>query len=212
MGHVTEVMTKGRSLDPDTNQSVHIPEEYLYIQDWDDELNAILEESDSKGWALDVVDDCLFMGSYSKDAMLGAGHGIFNLWVDQFEGTPNCPRAQLLDSMKHPLAPPIFNWNISDGHKFDILFGRKNVCIALNVSALLKRLRKVGLKVREATNKEASMLDQQGVPPYRHNGKAIFIGNEQQEMPLMDGILMRVLFHRQRPIETIQAILNNTPE
>ncbi|WLG82939.1 hypothetical protein PSH97_17630 [Pseudomonas cucumis] len=212
MGHVTEVMSKGRSLDPDTNQKISIPEEFIYIQNWDSELNSILEDSDSKGWALNVIDDCLFIASYSKDAMQGHGHGMFNMWFDQFEGTANCPRARLIDSMSHPLAIPIFNLNISDEHKFDILFGRKNVCIGLNISALLKKLRKVGLKVREATNKEASTMDQQGFPPYRHNGKAIFIGNEQREMLLMDGIFLRVLFHSQRPVETIQAILNSSPE
>ncbi|MNL88992.1 hypothetical protein D3C87_2190580 [compost metagenome] len=66
--------------------------------------------------------------------------------------------------------------------------------------------------MREATNKEASKMDQQGSPPYRHNGKAIFIGNEQREMMLLDGIILRVLFHSQRPVETIQAILNNAHE
>ncbi|WP_339514417.1 hypothetical protein [Pseudomonas sp. RL_15y_Pfl2_60] len=212
MGYVKEVMLKGRSLDPDTNHKISIPEEFIYIQDWDSELNSILEGSDSKGWDLNVIDDCLFIASYSEDAMLNHGHGMFNIWFDQFGGTASCPRIRLIDSMTHPLAMPIFNFNISDEHKFDILFGRKNVCIGLNINALLKKLISVGLKVREATNKEASKMDQQGFPPYRHNGKAIFIGNEQQEMPLMDGIFLRILFHSQRPVETIQAILNNSPK
>lgn len=212
MGHLTEVMTKGRSLDPDTNQKICIPEKTVYMPSWDDELNEVLDASDSNGWALNVIDDCLFIASYSKNTMLGKGHGVFNMWFDEFGGTANCPRARLLDSMFHPLAPPVFNLNISDEHKFDILFGRKNVCIGLNVGALLRKLGEVGFKVRYATNKEASMLDQQGFPPYRHNGKAIYIGNEQQEMALMDGVFLRILFHNQNPIGTIQAILNNEPE
>jgi hypothetical protein len=212
MGHVKEVMTEGRSLDPDTNQKICIPEKSVYMPSWSDELNETLEISDSKGWALNVIDDCLFIASYSKDTMLGRGHGVFNMWFDEFEGAGNSPRVRLLDSLTHPLALPLFNWNISEKHKFDILFGRKNVCIGLNVSVLLEKLQKEGFKVRDATNKEASKLDQQGFPPYRYNGKAIYIGNEQQEMALMDGIFLRVLFHNQRPVGTIQAILSNESE
>ncbi|MFQ6347162.1 hypothetical protein ACQRBV_01340 [Pseudomonas sp. R11F] len=212
MGHVKEVMTNGSSLDPDTNQKIHIPDEFIYMPDWHDELNAILEKSDSKGWAIDIIDDCLFIASYSKNSFAGKGHIAFNIWFDDFDGAKNSPRFRLFDSMTHPLALPIFNLNISSDHKFDILFGRKNVCIGLNISALLGKLITSGLKVREGTNREASQLDQQGFAPYRHNGKAIYIGNEHQEMALMDGIFLRIMFHIQRPVETIRAILNGSAE
>lgn len=210
MGHVKEVMTSGSSLDPDTNQKIYIPDEFVYMPDWDEELNAILEKSDSKGWATDVIDDCLFIASYSKNSFIGKGHIAFNMWLDEFGGTKNCPRFRLFDSMTHPLALPIFNLKISQNHKFDLLFGRKNVCIGLNISALLDKLKKSGFTVREGTNKEASQLDQQGFHPYRHNDKAIYVGNEQQEMALMDGLFLRIIFHNQRPIETIRAILNGS--
>lgn len=212
MGHLIEVMTEGRSIDPDTNQKIYIPEKAVYMPTWDCELNAILEASSSKGWALNVIDDCLFIASYTKETMQGKGNGLFNLWFDEFGGTANCPRVRLLDAMSHPLALPIFNRDISDEQKFDILFGRKNVCIGLNVGAFLKKLEEVGFKVRTASNKEASKLDQQGFPPFRQNGKAIYIGNEQQEMALMDGVFLRILFHSQSPIGAIQAILSNEPE
>lgn len=212
MGHVTEIMKSGTSLDPDTNKKIYIPDEFIYIPDWDEELNAILDKSDSKGWAIDVIDDCLFIASYSKNSFIGKGHVAFNMWFDEFGGTKNCPRFRLFDSMTHPLALPIFNLKISTPHKLDILFGRKNVCIGLNIGALLGKLTKSGFKVREGTNKEASQLDQQGFPPYRYNGKAIYIGNGQREMALMDGVFLRVMFHNQRPIETIRAILNGSTE
>lgn len=208
MSHVSEVLIKGTSIDPDTKDNIHIPDEYVYTGDWTGELNALLDESDSKDWALDIVDGCLFIGSYSSKAMMGAGHLAFNMWLDQSQGSPSGPRVRLSDTMINPLALPVFNWNISTEHKFDILFGRKNVCIGLNIPMLIERLQKEGLTVRNATNKEASKLDQLGAPPYRHNGKAFFIGNGQQEMAFLDGIFMRVLFHGQRPIETIKAILN----
>ncbi len=209
MGHVTEVMSTGKSLDPDTEQEVRIPEEFVHIETWDKELNEALENSDAKGWAIQVVDDCLFIGVYAKDTMHGYGHLLFNTWFDEFEGGIDSPRFRLNDSMIAPLALPVFNLNISEEHKFDILFGRKNVCIGLNMSALIEKLKESGLTIREATNKEASRIEQKGVRLYRWKGKAIYISNEKNEMLLMDGIFMRTLFHGQRPVKTIQSILAN---
>ncbi|KAA6168699.1 hypothetical protein [Pseudomonas veronii] len=207
MGHVGEILSKGHSRDPDTNHNIYIPEETVFIGSWAEELNGVLDGSDSKGWALDVVEDCLFVASYAGNAMRVNGHGAFNLWFDNFGGTSNCPRATLIDTLRHPLALPIFNWHISEKHKFDILFGRKNVCVGLNVPMLLEKLQKVGLQIREATNKEFSQAEQQGFPLARHNGKGYFVGNGEREMQIMDGIFLRVLFHCQRPVNTIQAIL-----
>lgn len=209
MGHVTEVMSAGKSRDPDTEQLISIPDEFVYIDQWDDELNEVLEGSDAKGWDLKVIDDCFFIGAYSKDTMNGFGHLAFNTWFDGFEGGVESPRFRLNDSMIIPLALPVFNLNISEKHKFDLLFGRKNVCLGLNITAFLAKLESGGIKVREATNKEASQMEQRGIHPYRWNGKAIYLGEGKDEMLLMDGIFMRIFFHGQRPIETIQAILSN---
>ena len=209
MSHVAEVMSKGDSVDPDTKQKIRIPEDYIFIASWDDELNHVLAESETKGWSISVIDECLFLGCYSDAPMKMAGHVLFNTWFDSCGGTPTYPRSLLIDGMRHPLAMPVFNLNIPSERKFDVLFGRKQVCIGINVESLLDQCKKVGLQVRFATDKEASRFDQMGSHPYRHNGKAIFIGNGETEMALMDGIFLRAMFHGQRPIHLIKSILNN---
>jgi len=52
-------------------------------------------------------------------------------------------------------------------------------------------------------------MEQRGAHPYKWNGKAIYLGDGEEEMLLMDGIFMRIFFHGQRPIETVQAMLRN---
>jgi len=211
MGHLTEVMLTGKSVDPDTEHNISIPEEFVYVPHWDEELNKILESADSKGYGYDVIDSCLFMGAYSKDGMRGHGHGMFNILFDKYEGGLESPRYRLIDCMVSPLALPIFNLNISDEHKFDLLFGRKNVCLGLNITNFLEGLKKAGVTVREATNKEASQMEQKGAKLYKWKGKAIFIGNGKTEVCLSHGLFIRILFHGQRPIETVQAMVENLP-
>ena len=81
--------------------------------------------------------------------------------------------------------------------------------MGINVDALINRCEAVGLHVRAGSNKETTKIEQAGVKPYRHKGKSIFIGNDRNEMALLDGIFMRVLFHGQKPISTLQTILSN---
>jgi len=209
MAHVTEVMSKGVSVDPDSKYKIKIPEDYVFMGSWNDELNRVLAESETKGWAISVIDECLFLGCYSEESMKRVGHVVFNGWFDSCGGTPKCPRSLLIDGMRHPLAMPIFSLNIPSESKFDILFGRKQVCIGINVESLLDQCRKVGLQVRFATNKEATRLDQTGNHPYRHKNKAVYIGNGGAEMALMDGIFLRAMFHMQRPIHIIKSFLDN---
>jgi len=209
MSHVKNVMNEGKSTDPDTDRHIRIPDELVYVPSWNEELNSTLKECDKKGWGWNVIDECLFIGIYSKEIYHGHGHAIFNSVFDNFEWSEGSPRFRLFDSMIAPLALTIFNLNIHEEHKFDILFGRKNVCLGLNIGRFLDEIRKSGLTVRRATNKEASNLDKKRMPPYRWNGKAIFIGNSKREVCLSDGIFMRIFFHGQRPVKLVHALLNN---
>lgn len=209
MSHVTSVIGTGQGVDPDTSERIRIPEPFFPIETWDDRLNNALEQANSKGWALDVIDNCLFLGVYASDHMRVGGHVAFNAWFDQMGGTPECPRSRLIDCMRNPLALPIFSRNISDEDKFDVLFGRKQVCMAICIESLLSECEKAGFSVRFASNKERGRLDQTGNRPYKHKGNAIFIGKGSHEVVLMDGVFLRAMFHGQSPISVIKTILED---
>ncbi len=209
MSHVTSVIGTGQGVDPDTNEKIRIPEPFFPIDTWDDRLNYALDQASSKGWAIDVIDNCLFLGVYASDRMRVGGHVAFNAWFDQMGGTPECPRSRLIDCMRTPLALPIFNRDISDEDKFDVLFGRKQVCMGICIESLLSECEETGFSVRFATNKELGRLDNTGNRPYRHKGKAILIGKGNNEVVLMDGIFLRIMFHGQSPISAIKTFLEN---
>lgn len=210
MSYVASVIGTGEGVDPDTNEQIKIPEPFFPIETWDGQLNHALENAHNKGWAVDVIDNCLFLGVYASDHMRIGGHIIFNKWFDKMGGTPECPRNILFDCMHNPLALPIFSRNISDEYKFDVLFGRKQVCMGICIESLLNECKKVGYSVRLATNKEQGHLDKTGNRPYKHKGKSIFIGNDKNEFVLMDGIFLRIMFHGQSPISVIRTIIENT--
>ncbi|MNJ45965.1 hypothetical protein D3C77_410840 [compost metagenome] len=209
MAYVTSVLGTGHGIDPDTQEKIIIPEPFFPIKTWDDRLNNTLGKANSNGWAIDVIDNCLFLGVYASDHMRVGGHIIFNTWFDKMGGTPECPRSLLIDCMSNPLALPIFSRNISDEDKFDVLFGRKQVCMGICVELLLSECEKAGFSVRFATKKEQGHLNQTDNRPYKHKGKSVFIGRGSKEFVLMDGVFLRVMFHGQSPISVIRTILNS---
>lgn len=207
MNHVAEVMSKGMSEDPDEGMTVNIPDELVVIETWESILQDTMLKSKEKGWAINVIDGSVFVGSYSEENMRLAGNVIFNSWFDQCGGTAQCPRTTLLNSMTHPLALPVFNMQIVNELKFDTLFGRNHVCIGFSVEGFLDQCKKCGLETRFATNKEATKADQKGMNPYRHKGKAVYVGDGHNELMIMDGIFLRAMHHLQSPISLIKNIL-----
>ncbi|MDD9180730.1 MULTISPECIES: hypothetical protein [Aliivibrio] len=212
MAHVTSVLRSGKSVDPDTNQEINIPAPFFPIKTWDERLVNTLEQANTKGWAIDVIDNCLFLGIYASEDAYSKGHIIFNTWFDGMGGSPDCPRALLIDCMKLPLALPIFSRDIPDEYKFDILFGRKQVCMGICIESLLNECKKSGLSTRFATNKERGRLDKTGNRPYKYKGNVVFISNGRTELPLMDGVFLRIMFHGQSPVSIIKTLLDSTEE
>lgn len=209
MLYVTSVLSTGIGVDPDTNEQVKIPEPFFPIENWDNQLTHILNKAHDKGWAVDVIDNCLFLGVYASEHMRIGGHIIFNHWFDNAGGTPECPRKRLIDCMYNPLALPIFSRDIPDEYKFDVLFGRKHVCMGICIEKLLEECNKIGYSVRFATNKEQGLLDKSGKRPYKHKGKSVFIGDGVKEVVLMDGIFLRIMFHGQTPMSVIKTMIEN---
>jgi hypothetical protein len=212
MAHYAEIVNTGISEDPDTGQEVKIPENAVQIDSWDDELHELLDNPEAKGWGIHVVDQCLFIGCYFDQKMAAAGHAAFNTWFDSCGGTQGCPRARLFDSMKIPLALPVFNLKIPHERMFDLLFGRLQVCMGVNVDALLLECENAGIQVRFGRNRETSQLEQIYGKVYRHKGRSINFGNGEVEMAVADGLFIRMLFHGQKPISLIKEMLSNMSE
>lgn len=210
--HVKEVMITGQGSDPDTGEKIFIPEEVIYGKTWDKELWELIESANSKGWALDVFDNCLYVACYREDKMRHGGHILFNSWFSLDENSPSDQRLRLFNSMQIPLAPPIFVRQLPYESMFDLLFGRLQICVGIKLIPFLAECKNAGLKVRIGSNKETTQLRQAGIHPILHDKKAIFIANQDNEIALMDGIFFRSLFDGQKPLSVMKNVLSLNPK
>lgn len=210
--HVTELMSSGQSIDPDTSYTHQIPEKEVPIGSWSEDVNSLIKEAHGKGWSIGIVDDCLFLGVYSNPKVIQAAHIAFNAWFDSCGATMQCPRGTLIDSIRMPLALPPFNQDLPHESMFDTLFGRLHVCIGVNIKALVMACIRNGIEVRSGTKRETSRAQQMKLEPLIFENRSVFMKAQGREVQISQGIFLRMMFHSQRPISLIKAILDNFPD
>jgi len=135
MDFASKVIGEGRATDPDTRQEIYIPEPYIPMEDWDEELNKVIDDAAEKGWALDVIDRCLCVGAYTGN-MLVPSPVAFLTWLHKIADGEFIPAARLIDATYIPLALPIFAIPTTPERMLDLLFGRLHVCVGISIPGL----------------------------------------------------------------------------
>ena len=195
--HVYEILTDNQSVDPDSKHGVIIKPDPVKLELWDDELSKLIDESNSKGYALAHIDNCLFVGVY-RDRSRFISAELFKGWFEMCGGKPNYPRWNLISGMNIPLALPIFSRQLPIEHMFDIVFGRVVVHLALNMDAFIELCNEMGLKACWSTRKEAAGYRRGKDYPWFFDNRVILLGDEKSNV-LDEGIFMRIFFHGTKP-------------
>jgi hypothetical protein len=210
MSFASSVLGKGRGQDPDSNQEINIPEPYIPIEDWVADLNELFDKATEKAWAINVIDDCLFVGAYAEH-MLPASPTAFLGWLSDFSGGEFIPAARLIDSVSVPLALPLFAIPTSPERIRDLLFGRLHVCMGISIPGLVAACKKNGFAVRPPKNKrERRQVHEMRGEHIKYKGQAIVLERGGKSMIPAAGIFVRSLFHFQRPMSFIQAMFDNS--
>ena len=210
MEHVTEVVNTGSGVDPDEQMPVKIIESEAPLDDYDDDLAAVIDESRARGWALRHIDDCLFVAAY-RDAFRAAGEYMFRTWFSECGGEDGFPLENLFaTSMRTPLGLPIFCRSLPREAKFDLLFGRVAVYVALDMNGFIGLSNQNGLEIGWASRREterlkkASKKQSKTGKPWTHRHRAIV--NKNGSGALHDGLLTRIIHHGVTPRSAVQIL------
>lgn len=206
MQFVTEVLSDKRTRDPDTSKEVHIREPFVPIAEWDEEFNAVCDEAMEKGWAINMVDNCLFLGAYAKQ-YFPMSSTMFWLWLREFSGGEQTPVARMIDSVVEPLALPLPCALMAPERIMDLLFGRLHVCMGISIPELVAECERDGITVRPPKNKqERKTTNSWGQDSIRYQGQPIVLERDGKVVFPAAGIFVRCLFHFQRPMAFINAM------
>lgn len=205
---VVNIINSGSGWDIDLDREVVIPEEALSVNSYDDCLAVLLEDSRKRGWAIECINDCLFIGVYRNEKQK-AGPIAFSSWFASCGGRPQFPQANLLECMTIPLALPIFSRDIPRESMFDLLFGRTSVFFAIDLNVFAKLCNLAGLCVRWPTRKEAARLLASATKDFRPWGMArrgLVLDRHGSIEAIADGLFDRIFFHGTTPASAVQII------
>ncbi len=201
MQELQKTLIHDEGVDVSTNQNVKIHEPEYNIGSWYESIEELSKNCDDKGYALDVIQDCLYIGCYKTGAFQVPGQLAFEAWFSGMGGTPDCPRTSLINCMSDPLGLPIYNLPISDELKFDLLFGRKHISLAIHIPKLMKICEGMGIPIKLASTKETARIIQKQKHIWIFNGQAVSFGTGY----LGEGFSLRVFYHGEKPLETLIA-------
>ncbi|HEY0864648.1 MAG TPA: hypothetical protein VGD97_11130 [Lacunisphaera sp.] len=206
MGQVSDILSKGMGEDPFLNQMVHVPDEPIDVTDWEENLRNVIENSKARGWAIDVIEDVLFLGAYRGD-MQKVGPMVFGGWFKNSCDGKSFPVLNIMQCMQSPLALPIFARSIKPEAMFDLLFGRCRVYLGINLDKLMGLVEARGAKARWATRKESAKIPAQGAVMV--DNRAIFFEKGDAKVTFGDGLLMRMAFHATNPSSIADVVIRS---
>jgi len=96
----------GEGVDPHLKVPITIPENPIELKSYDNRLADIIADSEKSGWALDVIDDCLFLAAYRKDALSWGPSAFRHGWFYPSGGERGFRLLIFLPAWSHPSRYP----------------------------------------------------------------------------------------------------------
>lgn len=206
MQSLQETLSNDEGIDALTGKSVKILDLPTNVGTWHGSIIDLSKQCELKGYAIDVIQDCLYIGCYDTARFKAPGQLAFEGWFSEMGATPDCPRTSLVNCMMDPLGLPVYNLPIPDELKFDLLFGRKHISLGIHMQKLIEICIGMGIPIRFADKKETARLKQKNKYLWKYNGQAIVFGEAAQQVCLGEGFALRVLYHGEKPLDSMVAL------
>lgn len=189
--------------DPNTGAKVVInstpePPEY-----WCGRITRCYERLDKdKHWAIDVIDECVYLGVYSDQGMAFAG---FQMWMDQVRCAS--PIFSLMDSFLDPNVRPLGAILISETLRRKVLRGEILVVMCLDILKFIDLGNRIFPgSMRLATKAETAKMRRHsmGMGSLMLNNKLICTTIAGQDLYLGAGTRDRILFDQHSPAQLLK--------
>jgi len=200
---VTETINNEMGSDPNTGAKVSITTVPTEFEGYQDKIVRCCGElGPDKIWAIDSVDDCLFLGAYAQADMAYVG---FNPWMDLIKCTS--PVYNLTDTFADPSVKPFASLNLPLEILTKIL--KSEVCVVLSLD--LNKFIFVGNKLFPnmfslGGAKESRKAFQQPLHLAECDGRIIKATAGGQTITMGTGIIERIIYDFQSPVNAIMHL------
>jgi hypothetical protein len=223
-----KIVKTDHGIDFRTKQEIVLPPDVEVVEDYEEELHALIEDAAEKGFGSTTIEGCLHLVA-AKGALHVRRHSLVPMFhllsnpdfvnrhlttqevTDEFDSfAKRAPIVDLVDlSMRIPCGRSIFYWaSIPRSRQVDLAMGHIRLFAYFDIEAFLKYVRSAGIRVSWVTGKDSHRLRNISprIPgsPNAYGVKAEFPSGFVQE--LMNGFFSRVFLYLTKPSSLLMLI------
>ncbi|MDQ8195025.1 hypothetical protein QEH59_11350 [Coraliomargarita sp. SDUM461004] len=207
MDSTKNIINDDHGVDSDTGMEIRINAKEIEVENLSQKIEHSTEIARTRGWATDIIDDCMFIGSYTGK-MRHLSKSVFDVWFHGSGGNQEDPNYHLALSISSPTSTPIFaHLGFKNETKFDLIQHRTITRVALHIDSFMELSESIGLKMRWGTRREIGKF-----APYignmKRNGRPLVAEIGDTRIPISDALLTRITFDLMTPRSFLTSLLS----
>jgi len=210
MDRVADVINTGKGIDPVGDPTI-ISDVVHILESFDEMIECMLNEVETKRSSLGNIENCLFIGVYS--GKFAAPDYVFKCWMDG--AGIHYPITDFRSTIWHHIATPPFLLPIGKENIFDLIFSRKKILMCLDFDRWFELCQKDGVSIRWSSTKKAEQVKKELKKihtPYILNNRMIQINFKGLEFLIGGGLLTRIFFNFCTPKSVLEMYLESNFE
>lgn len=185
-----KTVSTGYGTDSQTGVPIIINKNEIVLKNYGNQISKLFDACSKKGYAITVIEDCLLVGLYDVEKMPSK---IFDYWATSVG--VHMKTYDYRSSFYDPLSFPVFLHNLSTKNILDLISGKKELKIVLNIEKWLDSFRKDGCEIQYLSRKKsARIINENRIGNYLLlvDGQSIEIKKGSNSIKLGQGIFSRM--------------------
>lgn len=203
--NVVQVLKSGSGIDPMTGKKISIIQDEIELDCYDGKVCDLLSKCRINGYAFAVIEECLLIGVYDRRRFSSK---VFDLWAKSVG--IKTPIFDLRQSLFDPVGYPIYLQPFTTNEIVDIILGKIEIKMTIDIDSWLKPLEKQGCSFRWLSKKETTRITQQAgakTTPITVDGKAVKITKNNLSQILYWGLFCRMFYMFNTPSSMLKYIV-----
>lgn len=199
-----EVINKGIGKDPYSGRDIFINEVNSDLEYYYNVIEKLIDESKSKDWAYDVIDECLHIGAY-RNKWLAYGPAALEYIIKETTGKVVKP-INLLNNINIQITVPLFLKPFNSETLRNILSGEIMIYMSLDYEQVIRKFKALGVEAKWSSRKETHQLKEDNPEKQELitiDNQAISISNSNVSLHLGSGFFVRIVSDNLRPNSAI---------
>lgn len=195
-----DVLKNEKGIDPFTELKTEVNSEAFELETYTLEFEKMIDSLKDKNYSYNIIEDVVSIGIYQKNFIM-AGKTLIPFLNKEMFGK-EYPVFNFRHKIQIPVTEPIFYLGLSKETIFDILFGRINIVMSINIDKFIELCNLNGLDAGYLSKKETMQRKQ--------NGEMSMFEFEKQNIQvngaLIDGLIYRMIFDFVKPLSIVKYL------